>query len=111
MTAARWARPSLELGHSRLDDAHDRGFDPTPDDNLPPAQHLQAPAGVNPLAWFIRSTRALRYVGPLTRCAFCRTSVTEDDVSFCPHNLPHCEACDWRDGCEECGNDNDKEAS
>lgn len=106
MTAVFASDPGPEPHHSKLDDALDRGFDPHPDDLLPPAAHMNAPNGVNPLGWFIAETRALRIVGPLTRCAhpFCRTSVTEDDVSFCPHNLPFCEGCAWEDGCDDCGN-------
>lgn len=106
MTATFAHDPGQEPAWNKLDEAMRRGFDPTPDDLLPPPAHLEPPTGVNPLAWFIRETRALQIVGPLTRCAhpFCRTSVTEDDVSFCPHNLPFCEACCWEDGCDDCGN-------
>lgn len=109
---ARWARPADEHHTSKLDAAIDRGFDPGERPHPTPA-HLSPPAGVNPLAWFINATRALRIVGPLTRCAHphCRTSVTEDDVSFCPHNLPFCEACDWLNGCPECASTHDKKAS
>lgn len=94
--------------------ADERGYNPEPSDMWPAPEHLKAPAGVEPLAWFAAELRTLRIVGPLTRCAHphCRTSVTEDTVSFCPHNLPFCEACEHQDGCGECATSSDhKEAS
>ncbi len=45
---------------SRLDDAIDRGFDPHPDDLLPPPAHLRYPAGVDVLAAFAADVEAAR---------------------------------------------------
>lgn len=85
--------------------AEDAGFDPSPDDLLPPAAHLMPAPGVDPLTAFAAEVRTLRFVGALTRCAHphCRTSLTEETVTYCPHGLPFCEACVWEDGCDECG--------
>lgn len=90
---------------SRLTLAEMRGFDPNPDDIAPPAAHLMPAPGVDVLTAFAKQVRALRFVGALTRCAHphCRTSLTEETVTYCPHDLPFCEACVWEDGCDECG--------
>lgn len=53
---------------------------------------------------FANEVRALRIIGRLTRCSHphCHTSLTEDDATFCPHNLVFCQDCTWEDGCDEC---------
>lgn len=90
--------------YDQRDLAEMRGFDPHPDDMLPPAAHLMPAPGVDPLTAFAAQVRAVRYVGHLTRCSHpqCRTSLTDDTVEYCPHNRPFCEACVWEDGCEDC---------
>lgn len=94
-----------EQHYTRRDVAEAAGFDPHPDDLLPPAAHLMAAPGVDPLTAFTKMVRSLRFVGALTRCAHphCRTSLTEESVTYCPHDLPFCELCVWEDGCDECG--------
>lgn len=106
MIAATYAKPHAEHRTSKLDDALDRGFVPHPDDMLPPAQHLLPGEGVDALTGFCKGVRAMHFIGPLTRCAHphCRTSVTEESVSYCPHDLPFCPECVWEDGCDECAN-------
>lgn len=39
------------------------------------------------------------------RCAHghCRTSLTDWDAVFCPHNKPFCGGCTWEEACDECG--------
>lgn len=110
--AIRWAQdPGPEPHTSRLDDAADRGFDPGERPH-PTAEWIEGEFQLSlhddAFDWFTAGVRALRIIGPLTRCAHphCHTSVTEDDVSFCPHNLPFCEACTWEDGCDDCANSN-----
>lgn len=94
-----------EQHYDRRDLAEMAGFDPNPDDLLPPAQHLMPAPGVDALAAFAKQVRSLRFVGALTRCAHphCRTSLTEETVTYCPHDRPFCELCVWEDGCDECG--------
>lgn len=93
-----------EQHYDRRDLAEMRGFDPHPDDIAEPPAHLMPAPGVDPLTAFTAQVRALRIVGPLTRCSHqqCRTSLTEDTVTYCPHDLPFCEACVWEDACDEC---------
>lgn len=52
--------PTGDYRTSRIDDAIDRGFDPHPDDLLPPPAHLRYPAGVNVLAAFAAEVDAVR---------------------------------------------------
>lgn len=52
---------------SRLDDAISRGFDPSPEDLLPPPAHLVFPVGVDPLTAFAAEVEAARtYLGEAT---------------------------------------------
>ncbi len=84
--------------------AEERGHDPHPDDAQPPAAHLMPAPGVDVQAVFAQQVRALRFVGALTRCAHphCNTSLTEETVTYCPHDRPFCELCTREDGCAEC---------
>lgn len=85
---------------SRRDLALEAGYDPSPEDLLPPAAHLIPEPGVDPWA----EIRAFRFVGAQTRCKHphCNTSLTPDTVNFCPHDHPFCELCTWEDGCHQC---------
>lgn len=92
----------IEAEHmSRRELAEERGYAPHPDDNAPAPQWAAEKFGG---AGFVREVRALRIVGEYTRCAHphCRTSLTEETVTYCPHDLPFCEMCVWEDGCNEC---------
>ena len=60
MSAARWARPSLELHESTLDQAISAGFDPHEDPNQPVPTHLRVPEGVDALAVFAAQVEAAR---------------------------------------------------
>lgn len=57
---AHFAHPHPEPTWDKLDDAIDRGFDPHPDDMLPPAAHLVAGEGVDVLAVFAAEVEAAR---------------------------------------------------
>lgn len=97
-------RSGTEDYPSRSTLAEQQGYDPHPEDKLPPAAHLMPAEGVDPLTAFAAQVRQLRFVGALTRCAHphCRNSLTEDTVTYCPHDLPFCELCVWEDSCEDC---------
>ena len=88
---------------SRIDRAISAGFDPGEDYDQPAPAHLRPPAGVNALAVF--AAQADHALG-ITRCTHphCRTSLTDDDTSRCPHNRAFCDMCVWEDGCDECAN-------
>ena len=49
-----------EYPTSKLDDAIDRGFDPSPDDLLPAPAHQRYPEGVDPLTAFAAEVEAVR---------------------------------------------------
>ena len=32
----------------------------------------------------------------------CRTSLDDESVVYCGHDVKFCEHCDWADGCDDC---------
>lgn len=40
----------------------------------------------------------------IARCSHptCRTSLDDESVVYCGHDVKFCEYCDWGDGCDDC---------
>ena len=86
MTAARWARHSLELDHeSKLDQAISAGYDPHEDPNQPVPAHLRVPEGVDALAVFAAQVEAARHAN---ECAVCGSRCVECGERLCSTNGP-----------------------
>lgn len=103
MTAdqSAWADAATDMPQMTRRDILAERADLHPDDNEPAPQWAIDRFGGD---GFTNEVRALRIIGRLTRCSHptCRTSLTEDDATFCPHNLPFCQDCTWEDSCESC---------
>lgn len=81
-----------EQHYTRRDVAEAAGFDPHPDDLLPPAAHLMAAPGVEPLSAFAACVEAARHVNTCQPCAdTLRCDVCHDRM--CDEFGPEPRAC------------------
>lgn len=84
---------------SRLSRALEAGYDPLPEDRLPPPLHQQTPPGVDALAEFAAEVQATPYA-----CNDCNVAVHEDDLAPSCGSHYLCASCfETSDfGCKGC---------